>query len=121
MKKFIVFLIVIVMLLTMCGCMNDSAVAESRLRKNLPSNIISIDGMDSIYYDANTRIVYIIIPVIDMSTDFGFMSPYYAPNGLPYMYDTETNSLVEINNKSSMHEKENPAKWTELNLSTRTG
>ena len=27
---------------------------------------------------------------------YGYMSPYYAPNGMPYVYNVETNSIEEI-------------------------
>ena len=64
---------------------------------------------DGLYYDSATRIVYIKI-----LTSVGYMSPYYAPNGLPYRYNPETNTFEEIDNccehcslKNSVNDSEN--------------
>ena len=27
---------------------------------------------------------------------YGYMAPYYAPNGIPYVYKVQTNSIEEI-------------------------
>lgn len=50
---------------------------------------------DKLYYDSATRIVY-----IRQTTYSGFFiyTPYYAPNGLPYRYNPETNTFEEIDN-----------------------
>ena len=48
--------------------------------------------MQDLYYDTNTKIVYILFN----EWANGYMSPYYAPNGMPYVYNVETNSLEEI-------------------------
>lgn len=50
-----------------------------------------------LYYDPITRIVYWWNGVLsenrqDSTTPF----PYYAPNGLPYLYNPETNTFEEI-------------------------
>lgn len=46
-------------------------------------------------YDTMTRIVY-----IKNSTSYAYYvyTPYYAPNGLPYRYNPETNTFEEIKN-----------------------
>ena len=49
---------------------------------------------DMLYYDAATRIVYIRQTTY---TGFNIYTPYYAPNGLPYRYNPETNTFEEIN------------------------
>lgn len=48
-----------------------------------------------LYYDQLTRIVY-----IKNNTYMGrdVYTPYYAPNGLPYRYNPETNTFEEIKN-----------------------
>ena len=48
--------------------------------------------MQDLYYDTNTKIVYILFN----EWANGYMSPYYAPNGRPYVYNVETNSIEEI-------------------------
>lgn len=49
----------------------------------------------TLYYDQMTRIVY-----IENNTYIGYdvYTPYYAPNGLPYKYNLETNIFEEIKN-----------------------
>lgn len=55
--------------------------------------LIRISG--TLYYDPMTKIVYI------WNGSSGgqyatMLSPYYAPNGLPYKYNVESNSFEEI-------------------------
>ena len=52
--------------------------------------------MQDLYYDTNTKIVYILFNECAGNSGYGYMSPYYAPNGMPYVYNVETNSLEEI-------------------------
>ena len=61
-----------------------------------PQNFIEItnEECNNLYYDTNTQIVYIIFTNYGGYQGYGFMSPYYAPNGLPYKY--VDNKLVEI-------------------------
>ena len=52
------------------------------------------------WYDSTTRIVY----WWNGRLGAGFYgavapSPYYAPNGLPYKYNPETNTFEEIDNR----------------------
>lgn len=53
-------------------------------------------AMQDLYYDTNTKIVYILFNECAGSYGYGYMSPYYAPNGMPYVYNVQTNSLEEI-------------------------
>ena len=50
----------------------------------------------NLYYDQDTNIVYIIFCEFNGGSGYGYMSPYYAPNGKPYVYDVETESFNEI-------------------------
>ena len=52
-----------------------------------------IDIGNDLVYDSATRIVY-----IEEHTYYNYNTycPYYAPNGLPYKYNAETNTLEEI-------------------------
>lgn len=52
--------------------------------------------MQNLYYDTNTKIVYILFNEYAGNSSYGYMSPYYAPNGMPYVYNVQTNSLEEI-------------------------
>ena len=52
--------------------------------------------MQDLYYDTNTKIVYILFNECAGNSGYGYMSPYYAPNGMPYVYNVETNSIEEI-------------------------
>ena len=52
--------------------------------------------MQDLYYDTNTKIVYILFNECAGYFGYGYMSPYYAPNGMPYVYNVQTNSLEEI-------------------------
>ena len=53
-------------------------------------------GLTDLYYDPATKVVYIIATATGDKKGFGFMSPYYAPNGLPYLWDTTSGKLSEI-------------------------
>lgn len=50
---------------------------------------------DGLYYDSTTRIVYWWNGII-YGRSATTPSPYYAPNGLPYRYNPETNTFEEI-------------------------
>lgn len=72
---------------TFSGSKNYTSTTNSRL--------IEIANTTDLYYDANTKVVYIIFNEFTGDAGYGYMSPYYADNGLPYLYNTETNSLEE--------------------------
>ena len=50
---------------------------------------------NNLVYDSATRIVY---RKNYTSSGYYVYIPYYAPNGLPYRYNPETNTFEEINN-----------------------
>lgn len=54
---------------------------------------------DKLYYDSTTRIVYWWNGALNSSYIATTPSPYYAPNGLPYKYNPETNTFEEIRGK----------------------
>ena len=78
-----------------CGSSEPVQVNVSN-GENLSSNRLAqfVDIGYDLVYDSATRIVY-----IEEYTYHGNMvhCPYYAPNGLPYRYNPETNTLEEIN------------------------
>ena len=56
--------------------------------------LIFIGG--GLYYDPMTKIVYFWNGISGDQYSATMPSPYYAPNGLPYKYDVESNSFEEI-------------------------
>lgn len=84
----------------MTGCDGRQVVAvnvENPESVNSPifgkDALIEIGGY--LYYDQSTRIVYWWNGCIYGQTATT-PSPYYAPNGYPYKYNPETNTLEEI-------------------------
>ncbi len=93
--------------LTLTGCNETKSV-----NANVESNNTSIGKVfgtsalieigDRLWYDTTTRIVYWWNGSL---SNYGYSnttpSPYYAPNGLPYRYNPETNTLEEIQNNTN--------------------
>lgn len=55
-----------------------------------------IETESDLYYDKDTKIVYIIFNEAAGNTGYGYMSPYYSGKGIPYIYDIESKKIVEI-------------------------
>lgn len=94
MKKFGLFLIAVFMIVLMCGCIDKTNAGSKDYDQH--TNMIQINLRQNLYYDTDTNIVYIVFNEWIGYNGYGYMSPYYAPNGLPYLYDVETNYLIEI-------------------------
>lgn len=62
----------------------------------LPEPLANISDHKNLCYDTETQIVYIIFRDSRGHKGYGYMSPYYAPNGKPYRYDAENQELVVI-------------------------
>lgn len=89
MKRFIAFCLVLLIGCSLVGCGGTVQVNvnnSEELSSNELTHFLKISNILS--YDEATRIVYI------MSTYN--ITPYYAPNGLPYRYNPETNTLEQI-------------------------
>lgn len=69
---------------------NNSELNNSTLGKQ---SFVKIGG--ELYYDSATRIVY-MVNGHDGAYESKTYYPYYAPNGLPYRYNPETNTFEEI-------------------------
>lgn len=69
---------------------NDATINGKTFGK---STLIEIG--DKLYYDSTTRIVYWWNGWLHSEYAIA-PSPYYAPNGLPYRYNPETNTFEEI-------------------------
>lgn len=94
-KRLLVGLIGCILTFSLVGCSSESVQVNVSNSENISSNQFAqfIDIGNNSVYDSATRIVY-----IEDSTFHGnyVHCPYYAPNGLPYKYNTETNTLEEI-------------------------
>ena len=91
-KKFIVLFLVAIITVSLVGCTYEG----SKDYTNRTSNRLIQTTMSDLYYDANTKIVYIMFNECAGYSGYGYMSAYYAPNGLPYIYNVQTNELEEI-------------------------
>ena len=84
---------------TITGCGSETIVAVNvENNEELHSDIFGKNALikigNGLWYDSTTRIVYLMFSCVEE----GYISPYYAPNGLPYRYNPETNTFEEINN-----------------------
>lgn len=79
-------------------CLSMVACAASQGDKNYANNtlLLEVPGRQDLYYDPNEKVVYIVFSERSGYAGYGYMSPYYAQNGKPYLYDPKANSLVEI-------------------------
>lgn len=85
------------------GCEATSTTMKVNVENSSELNniIIGITSLVKIgyclYYDSATRIVYMWNGIDGTGSYAATMpSPYYAPNGLPYRYNPETNTFEEI-------------------------
>lgn len=87
-------LLAAVLCVSLCSC--SAYEGDKGYEKH--TNLIAIAGYDNLYYDPSTHTVYMLFNEALGNRGYGYMSAYYAPNGLPYHYNPHTNSLVEIQN-----------------------
>lgn len=104
MKKILALIVIVCMVFCLCGCSRGS----KNYNKTTTGRLIPIVGQSDLYYDANTKVVYILFNECAGYTGYGYMSPYYADNGLPYVYNVESNTLEKIN---VVEENSPVAKW----------
>lgn len=91
-NKIIALILTMFLVFCLVGCSNPGF-------KNYTENtggILQPTMMKNLYYDSTTKIVYILFNECEGYSGYGYMSPYYAPNGMPYIYNVQTNSLEEI-------------------------
>lgn len=91
-NKIITLILTVFLIFWMVGCTSTGSKdyierTDGRLQPTM---------MQDLYYDTNTKIVYILFNECAGYSGYGYMSPYYAPNGLPYVYNVQTNSIEEI-------------------------
>lgn len=82
--------------LSLIGCASEPVHVNVSNNGSISSNQFGefIKIGDNLRYDSATRIVYIF----NCNSNGSSYTPYYAPNGLPYRYNPETNTFEEINN-----------------------
>lgn len=106
MKKIFTIVFCCLLVVALIGC----APADTIVSVNVDSTTGLTNGVfgksamveigDCLWYDSTTRIVYWWNGNIG-SNWATTPSPYYAPNGLPYRYNPETNTFEEINGGSN--------------------
>lgn len=99
-KILITALIFCVVTLSLTGCGDgETIMINVENNETLNNNVIGSDALvkigDGLYYDSTTTIVYFWNGILygQYATT---PSLYYAPNGFPYKYNPETNTLEEI-------------------------
>ena len=96
-KKLLVGLIGCMLTFSLVGCGEETTLSVNVENKTeLNSDMLGEDALvyigSELYYDSATRIVY-----MKHKNSYGnSYSAYYAPNGLPYRYNPETNTFEKI-------------------------
>lgn len=95
MKKIAMLVSTICLVFCLTAC---AGKGSKNYTNNTSGRFVAVPTQTDLYYDTNTKIVYIIFNEYTGNTGYGYMSPYYADNGMPYMYNVELNRLEEIQN-----------------------
>lgn len=96
----IILCCIIIFSLIGCGATKPAMVVNVENKDELSGVALGKDALIEIdnylWYDSTTRIVYWWNGAF-RATTATTPSPYYAPNGLPYLYNPKTNTFEEIN------------------------
>lgn len=92
-KKLIALVLALCLVLVLAGCKQSAPDGEDNYEI---ITSLAHTKYRNMYYDTSTKVVYVVMIQTAYSRGYGYMSPYYAPNGLPYLYDVESGELVEI-------------------------
>jgi hypothetical protein len=100
-QKVIKYILLATLIFSLTGCAPTTQVMVNvENSKNISNRVIGLDAMveigNSLYYDSATKIVYLWDGYSGMANCATTPSPYYAPNGLPYKYNSDTNTFEEI-------------------------
>ena len=93
-NKIIALILTVFLVFCLAGC--RATCTGSKNYTTRTNGRLQPTMMQDLYYDTNTKIVYILFNECAGYSGYGYMSPYYAPNGKPYVYNVQTNSLEEI-------------------------
>ncbi len=98
-----------------CSSVQVNVSNTESIHNNLFGTDALIEIGNGLYYDSTTRIVYWWNGVRGYSYCATTPTAYYAPNGLPYKYNPETNTFEEIDLMGDYNEKEDLSKGKEEN------
>lgn len=93
MKKITMLMATICLALCLTAC---TVSGSKNYTGRTSGRFIAVPMQTDLYYDTNTKIVYVIFNECAGNAGYGYMSPYYADNGRPYRYNVEKNCLEEI-------------------------
>lgn len=102
MKKVLIVMLSLCLTTFMAGCNSNTPInINVENSSSLNGTIIGTDALikigSDLWYDSTTRIVYWWNGVLNQDSRYSTTpTPYYAPNGLPYRYNPETNTFEEI-------------------------
>lgn len=101
MKKLLVVILSCLLVVSLVGCGAQETVSVNVDNNEGLSNTAfgksaMVEIGDYLWYDSTTRIVYWWNGCLTRYRTDATPSPYYAPNGLPYRYNSETNTFEEI-------------------------
>lgn len=102
MKKLLCILLICLTMISLVGCGAERPIVTVNVENDssLNGQVFGVDALVEIgnylYYDSATRIVYWWNGSLSAANYTTTPSPYYAPNGLPYLYNPETNTFEEI-------------------------
>lgn len=100
-RNLIILLIALLLSCSVVGCRSEAVVSvnvendEELHNTNLGTDSLIKIG-NELWYDSTTRIVYWWNGFTTMADCATTPSAYYAPNGLSYKYNPETNTFEEI-------------------------
>ena len=95
-KRILTVFASLIIAFSITGCSNNQPITVNVENTNALDNTIFgksalIEIGNSLWYDSSTKIVYWWNGYISRATP----TPYYAPNGVPYRYNPETNTFEE--------------------------
>lgn len=93
MKKVIVLILIFLIIFSMTAC---AGTGSKNYTNNTSGRFVEIPTQTDLYYDTQTKIVYVIFNECAGYSGYGYMSPYYSDNGLPYTYNVEANRFEKI-------------------------
>lgn len=100
MKRLILTILVCSLLFSLSGCGSTTVVSVNVENEDIHNSSFGKSALieigDGLYYDSTTRIVYWWNGRLIKGYHDTTPSPYYAPNGLPYKYNPETNTFEEV-------------------------
>ena len=100
-KKFIILVLFVILITSLTAC-----VFKGPKRYESNTWLVAIPGANDLYYDSQTKVVYFVFNESTGDKGYGYMSAYYAPNGLPYLYDPFKQELVEISYAQTTEQEE---------------